>query len=487
MSARVVDTSGDARALTDTAPAPYKGAITTLAALMLLSATVAQAQDARITGHWQGALDVGAARLRLAVHITKDEQGKLAATLDSLDQNARGIPVARTTLTGNQIRLEIPAIRAEFAGSLNADGSELAGTFTQGVARPLRLKHVAQIAEPRRPQAPLPPFPYELIEVGSSGLAGTFTIPKNGGPFPAVLLISGSGPQDRDEGIAGHKPFWVIADFLSRRGFAVLRVDDRGTGRSQGNSAQQTLDDKTEDVLAGLRFLRSRPEIDTRHMGVIGHSEGGVIGPVAALRSTDIAFIVMLAGVGTSMDETLALQADNVLRSSGAPEEVVRLNHEIQSVIFRTLRAEPNLEVARDKLRTEWAKRKAGFPERIQRSMGSAADASFEQQLATVTSPAMRSLILHDPRSVLKQIRVPVLALNGSKDLQVSAAQNLPAITAALAEAGNTDFSIVNLPGLNHLFQKCDKCSIAEYGELEETFSLSALALVGEWLSAHVR
>ena len=458
-------------------------------------AEMAYAQPAGMVGIWQGTLDAGVMKLRLAVHIAAGANGGYTSTLDSLDQNAMGIPIEETTISGNKVRLDMPALHAQFEGVLNAAGSEIAGTFTQGEALPLTLKHVDKVETPARPQEPKPPFPYEAVDVGyeSGGvhLAGTLTMPRGQGPFPAALLISGSGPQDRDESLMGHKPFWVIADYLSRNGIAVLRVDDRGVGKSTGSSTGATLDDMAGDVLAGVSYLKGRKEIDGRHIGVIGHSEGGMVGPLAAARSAEIAFVVMLAGPGVSFQKAIdsgQSQAEAIMRQAGAPEDAIAWNNAMQNMMLRVLRADRDPKDALRDMQAELEKMKANLPEAQRAAMDAPqAAAQAKQQFEASVTPEMRTILLFDPAEVLRKVQAPVLALNGSRDMQVLAKANLPGIVAALAEGGNSDYTVAELPGLNHLFQSCKACTLGEYAQIEETFSPLALATVRDWLLRHTR
>jgi hypothetical protein len=444
-------------------------------------------------GIWQGTLDAGALKMRLVLHVVANGNGGFTSTLDSLDQNVFGIPVQQTTLSGNKLQLDMPGLRARFDGTLNEEGNEIAGIFTQGAPIALTLKRVDRVEMPSWPQEPKPPYPYDAVEViydnGPIHLAGTLTLPRGQGPFPAALLISGSGPQDRDESIMGHKPFWIIADYLTRRGLAVLRVDDRGVGKSSGNSRLLTLDDMAGDVLAGIAYLKGRKEIDPKHMGVIGHSEGGMVGPLAASRSSDIAFVVMLAGPGVSFQQAVDVhesQAELIMRQNGATEEAIAWNNAVQNMIFRILRQDRDAKAAVRDMRAELEKMKVNLSETRRAALDSpAAEAQMERQFMSVTSPEMRSILLSNPAEVLRKLKVPVLALNGSRDIQVSASLNLPAIAKDMTEAGNSDFAIIELPGLNHLFQECRTCAIAEYGELNETFSRRALHVLGDWLTTH--
>jgi pimeloyl-ACP methyl ester carboxylesterase len=444
-------------------------------------ASVALCAQSGVEGTWQGTLDVGAIKLRLGLHVAKNAQGELSSTLDSIDQSAMGIPVNVTTFRDNALHLDMPALHATYDGVLSAGGQEISGTFVQGVPLPLVFKRVEKLATLNRPQNPKPPYPYDAQDVayetkGGVKLAGTLTLPRGPGPFPAAILITGSGPQDRDESLLGHKPFWVIADYLTRRGVAILRLDDRGVGGSTGNSTRETLDDMAGDVVTGVEYLKGRKEIDAKHIGVIGHSEGGIVGPAAAARSADIAFVVMLAGTGVSGEQILYAQGEAVIRASGGSDRDVAQQHAMQDMIFRVLRSEKDDQAAVEQMMTEW---------KAERKNADASNDIVRAQFKGVTSPEMRSFIFYDPAEALRQLKVPVLALNGSRDLQVPPQQNLPPITAALAAAGNSDFTVSELPGLNHLFQKCKQCTVQEYAELEETFSPTALEIMGDWLVRH--
>jgi len=459
-----------------------------LAAFVILSSAV-HAQPAKIVGSWLGTLDAGPQKLRMGLHITGNDKGELTSSLDSLDQNALGIPVQQTSLTNNNLHLDIPAPPAQYDGALNSDGNELAGTFIQGAARlPLQFRRVDNLEAPgraNRPQNPRPPYPYDVEDVSYENkdvshennaihLAGTLTLPRGQGPFPAAVMITGSGPQDRDETLLGHKPFWIIADYLTRRGIAVLRVDDRGVGKSSGDSFRATLDDAAGDVLAGVEYLKGRKEIDPNHIGVIGHGEGGTIGPVAAARSAEIAFVVMLAGTGVTGEQVVYRQGELIQRAAGASDAALAQTRTLQETVFGTIRTEKDEAAAAGKLRA--ALDRFGLPA-----------AAVDGTIAQWNSPEMRSMLVFDPAQALSKVKAPVLALNGSRDLHVSPQQNLPAIAAALAQGGNTDFAIMELPGLNHVFQRCSKCTVDEYSELEQTFSPTALAIIGDWIMLHAR
>jgi pimeloyl-ACP methyl ester carboxylesterase len=268
-----------------------------------------------LEGNWEGTLKAGPLELRLAFHVTKGKAGAFRATFDSLDQGATGLPVEEAKQDGKAVTFTLKSLSASFEGKLDEAEATIAGTFKQaGAEFPLTLKRVDKVSMPRRPQTPKVPFPYreEAVRVenreGKATLAGTLTVPPGKGPFPAAILISGSGSQDRDETIFGHKPFLVLADALTRRGVAVLRVDDRGVGQSTGGVLDSTSEDMAGDVRAELAFLRSRPEIDPKRIGLIGHSEGGLIAPMVAAKDHEVAFIVLLAGTALPGEEILYQQ-----------------------------------------------------------------------------------------------------------------------------------------------------------------------------------
>jgi pimeloyl-ACP methyl ester carboxylesterase len=447
-----------------------------------------------IDGFWQGTLKVAVTELRLAFKISKKPDGTLTATMDSLDQGAKDIPIQEVRFKDNTLHLELKKINASFEGKMNQDGSEIAGLWKQsGLDLPLTLKPVAKPVELNRPQEPKKPYPYAEEEVAYQNkkagikLAGTMTLPRSKGPFPAVLLITGSGPQDRDETLMGHKPFKVLADYLTRRGIAVLRVDDRGVGQSTGDHAKATTMDFADDVEAGVAFLKSRPDIDPRQIGLIGHSEGGVIAPIVAGRSKDVAFIVMLAGTGITGEQILYLQGQAILKAMGvsAPQLLAR-QRIFQQILFTTMKAEPDNATAQKKIREVLAKETAKLTE-AEKKAAAKQQAALDAQIKTVLTPWFRFFITYDPTSALQNVKCPVLALNGEKDVQVDPKENLTAIAKALIAGGNQDYTSVELPNLNHLFQTCQTGAITEYGKIEETIAPAALQVIGDWIVKHTR
>jgi pimeloyl-ACP methyl ester carboxylesterase len=361
----------------------------------------------------------------------------------------------------------------------------LIATVAFAWGQPLR-----QLNGPNRPQDPKPPYAYQSIEVSYENkadrvkLAGTLTMPKTGGPFSAAILITAGFPQDRDQTMMGHKPFLVIADYLTRRGIAVLRVDDRGVGGSTGNSMQTTIGQMAADVLAGVDFLKERKDIDAKHIGVIGHSEGGTVGPLAASRSPEIAFVVMLAGAGVPIEQILYKQTETNERVAHVSEQNIKRNRKVREMMVRVLKSDLDQHAAAAKIRAEWAQMKENLPDADRENLESVST-WLEAELSFSSAQEFRSQLGQDPSETLRKLKVPVLALNGSRDVQSFPQQNLTPIVAALTAGANPDFMDAELPGLSHMFQTCKQCTMAEYGTIAQTFSPTALEIMGDWILRH--
>jgi len=433
------------------------------------------AKPSDIDGTWQGTLEYGQGmKLRVVAHIVTTADGP-AATMDSPDQGAAGIP-ASITRNGATVKLEVKSVGAVFEGKIDQGRDAMDGAFTQnGTPLPLTLKRVAEGAgvEPPRPQNPVKPYPYREEDVTYENpaagirLAATFTIPQGAGPFPAVLLICGSGPHDRDETLMGHKPFLVLADYLTRQGIAVLRADKRGAGKSGGNAAEATTADFATDAEAGVAWLKSRKEVDPRNIGLIGHSEGGAIAPMVAARNRDVAFIVMLAGPGVRGDELLVAQVMAGNQAAGMSHEAAVKSGAVEREALKLIESEKDPARLREKLEAIMPK------------------AELDQQWRTLTSPWFRFFLEYDPGAELRKVTCAVLALNGDKDTQVVSSQNLPAVRKALEAGGNKRFETVEFPGLNHLFQTAKTGAVSEYAQIEETMSPAVLAKVAGWILHH--
>ncbi len=445
--------------------------------------------DTDLTGLWLGTLQVGGTPLRIVLRVSRQENKTYSAKLDSPDQGVKDIPVRSFTLNESSVRAEIEAVGGVFEGKLFSGKDEIVGTWSQGGGSlPLTLKKTDFVSEPRRPQEPKRPFPYLEEEVSypnpasNNRLAGTLTLPKRGGPFPVALLITGSGPQNRDEELLGHKPFLVLSDYLTRQGLAVLRVDDRGVGKSTGNFAQATTLDFASDVRAGIAYLKTRKEINPAKIGLIGHSEGGLIGPMVAADSPDVAFLVLMAGPGLNGEQIIYLQSRLIAQTAGTPAAVLATQQEIQKRMFSVLKSEPNPETAQQKLMTEWEMQISNAPA-DQKARLEAQTETIKTLFHSQNNAWFRFFLTYDPLLALRKVKCPVLALNGEKDLQVPPAQNLPLIEEALKTGNNKDALVKQLPGLNHLFQTSKTGSPSEYSAIEETLSPTALKLIGAWIS----
>ncbi len=434
------------------------------------------AKPSDIDGAWLGSLDLGGVKLRVVFHIVNTEDG-LIATMDSPDQGQKGLPTTSVTREGANLKIEAKAIGGVFEGKIAADLSSIDGAFTQmGTAHPLLLKRVKDQAELelKRPQNPVKPYPYREEELAYNNkvqnvtLAATFTIPQGKGPFPGVVLITGSGPQDRDESLLGHRPFLVLADYLTRHGIAVLRADDRGTGKSTGVFANTTTADFATDTEAGIAYLKTRPEVDPHKIGLIGHSEGGIIAPMVAARDKDVTFIVMMAGTGVPGDQVLVAQSESIEVAMGkSPKEAAR-DAAKEKEMMKLIETEKDQAVLQNKLRAIMA--------------GDIPEAQIGLQIKQITSPWSRFFLTYDPATALRKLTCPVLAINGALDKQVLASQNLPAIRKALQESGNQHFEVDELPGLNHLFQTAKTGAPAEYAQIEQTMSPVALEKISTWI-----
>jgi len=440
-------------------------------------------------GPWSGQISLPPGPLNIAVVLTTDASGAWSGTIDIPAQGAKGIRLSNVVVDGRAVSFAMAGVPGDprFAGTLSDDGQAMTGTFSQGGASlPFELERGARTYA--RPQEPKPPFPYRADDVTyrndapGISIAGTLTLPQGAGPFPAVLLISGSGPQDRDSTLMGHRKFLLWADTLTRQGIAVLRVDDRGVGGTDRGPAQPTTMDFAGDVRAGLTFLAARPEIDPKRLGLIGHSEGANIAAIVAADDPRVRVIVMLGGTGVRGDEILLQQFEALAAAQGAPRAVIDWQLTIRRRVFDQVLAE-----------------KDGQPDETARQtlldslppVPGTADAAPGREVAMALfkslNPWLRYFMATDPRETLARVKVPVLALVGELDLQVVSRENVPAIRAALEAAGNTDATVRALPGLNHLFQTAKTGSVAEYEQIEETISPVVLSLVSEWIAARAR
>jgi uncharacterized protein len=434
-------------------------------------------------GVWQGAIAGNGMRLRLQLHVSHDDKKQLLAALDSPDQGVSGLPAIKVSQKENTFHFEIPVVKGSYTGTLNAPRNIISGSWTQGgVEQKLEFRRSDQLLALVRPQDPVKPYPYKEEEISFSNdpahisLSGTLTLPQGPGPFPAAVLLSGSGPHDRDETIEGHRPFLVLADHLTRKGIAVLRYDKRGAGKSTGNYDIATIEDFAADAQAAVAYLKTRKDVDPKRIGLIGHSEGGLTAPIVASRSTDIAWVVLLAAPALKGEDILLLQSELIMKVAGIGEEQISRTLDFNKQTYALARQEKDPAAFESKLND------------LVQSTGMGAlvpPATLQAQVRTMASPWFREILDYDPVPALQKTLCPVLALNGQKDLQVPPVENLSRIKKTLQDAGNKDVQADELPGLNHLFQHAPTGSPSEYGGIEETMAPEALDAVSAWVLKH--
>lgn len=461
-----------------------------------------------LEGTWKGQVHVNEnVQLPILFHFFKNAEGNYEGKWDSPTQNAIGLGFGKIEQKGDSLIVDIPLISGNYQGKfINKDS--IAGTWKQGganlalsFARDLNAQPITAETKPNRPQTPKPPFPYLSEDVEyfnqnkSIQYGATITLPKGNATsksnkFPAVILITGSGSQDRDETLFDHKPFAVIADYLTKRGIAVLRVDDQGVGKTTGHPQTATSADFAKDVKAGVQYLMTRKDIDFKKIGLIGHSEGGMIAPMVAENDPNVSFIVLLAGPGVSgakisdFQNTVGLTQAGI--ASNAIEEYLKLLRPVRDM------AEPgnNVEVIKKitAIYDDWkSKQTPELLKQLEITSDSTVIKSLENAYSLFHTPWWKFFLNHEPVPVLEKLNIPVLALNGAKDVQVDAALNLPPIENALKRSKSKNYKVIEIPGLNHLFQKCITCTSSEYANLEETFSPDALKIMGDWIEGVVK
>ena len=450
-------------------------------------AAAAQVPTRNVEGNWLAMLEVSGTKLRIVLKIEKSANS-YAAKFDSLDQGASDLPIDSIVLDGNKLTFSAAKFGINYEGTLNETGDEIAGTFKQGAgSTPLVFKRIAEVPKLNRPQDPKKPYPYDEEEVSyrtekdNLKISGTLTLPRGVGKYPAMLLITGSGSQDRNETIAGHRPFLVLADHLTRNGIAVLRVDDRGVGGTDMGSLSATSENFAEDVLAGVHFLKQRKEIDPKMIGLIGHSEGGMIAPIVATRSNDVAFIVLLAGLGQRGEDVIYTQTELIHKAQGTHVDTIRHTISLAKKINSIVKTETDEKRIEQRINEEIVAYDRTLGD-LQKKLFEPAAGNLKAFMPMYKTPWYRYFITYDPLPVLKNVRVPVLALNGELDLQVAWKENLDLIGAGLKAGGNQDVTIKAFPKLNHLFQTSQTGALSEYGQIEETISPEVLKTVSDWI-----
>lgn len=462
----------------------------TLVVFALMISISIYAQD--ITGSWYGTLNLQGTQLRIVFNLTQTDT-EYSASMDSPDQGAFGVPMTSATFEDSIVELAIPSATIQYKGTLKED-QKIVGIFKQGgLEIPLDLsREEAQKEEVRRPQEPTKPYPYYSEEIvfqnteAKVSLAGTLTLPEKEGVYPVVILITGSGPQNRDEEVFGHKPFLVLSDYLTRNGIGVLRYDDRGVGESTGDFSIATSADFATDVESAIAYLKTREEVAKDKIGLIGHSEGGLIAPMIASKSSDVAYIVLLAGPGMAGDQVLLSQQKLIGKSMGISKEKLLEAQNTNREIFEIVKQSESLAQLKVDL-TSFIKNQLeeNSNEEVPDEMSIEEYIAF--QVEQVATPWMRYFIMYDSTPELEKVTCPVLALNGEKDLQVASKENLEGIKNALEKGRNQNITIKELANLNHLFQESETGTLDEYANIEETFSLVALEEISKWILKQVK
>jgi len=446
----------------------------------------------KIKGSWSGPMKVGSAELTLVLNITVDEKNNFVVTIDSPDQGVNGIATSTVTITRDSLIVKSKILMGTYLGAFDENFSTLKGNWKQsGMTLPLDLHHSFEKYSVKRPQEPKPPYPYlerEVIvknENAKIELSGTLTIPEKGGPFPAVILITGSGAQNRNEELMGHKPFLVLADYLTRKGIAVLRCDDRGFGKSTGTFSTATILDFATDVSAAIEFLKTQKEIDTTKIGLAGHSEGGLVAPIVASERKDVAFLVLLAGPGLTGERILLMQAAIINRKAGLNDKELASDNLLRMKIYAAIKKNSDNEKATVKVKALFRSAKKKNPN--EKGLSQLDENQIGLFIQQCTTPWFRNFLVLDPIDYLSKIHCPLLALNGSLDVQVPAKENLEAIEKALIFGGNSSYTLEEIPGVNHLFQQAKTGNVDEYSKIEETMSPEVLEKIATWIGKEVK
>jgi pimeloyl-ACP methyl ester carboxylesterase len=451
---------------------------------------------------WSGILNAGGQKIELRLHLIQNEDKTYSSNWDVPLQKAIGIVSSKTDLVNSQLNIEIKAIAASYSGKMNAEANKIQGTWTQAghdfeLNMEPYLTSNPSIIESKppapKPQTPKPPFSYlskDIIYEGAKTkltYGATLTYPTNPSKFPLVILITGSGRQDRDETIFNHKPFAVIADDLTKKGYAVLRVDDRGTDKSTGNFIESTTEDFAQDVEEHIRYAKTLPMIDTNKIGLCGHSEGGLIAPLVASRNKSVAFIILMAGPGIKITELMALQNEAVLKSVGVGQNEIDSYLPLYKNLMKLVTQSTDQKMAIEKskeLTSQWFK--STNKDFVLATTNISTEADIDKYVGAMVGQLStkwwKYFANYDPQPTLQKVKCPVLAINGGADIQSVADQNLKGIQNSLLKGGNKKATIMKFDGLNHLFQKCTKCSVNEYGELETTIEPVVLEYISNWL-----
>jgi len=463
---------------------------TIIAFIIVTSISIASVFSQDISGDWSGKTKRGDKEITFVFTI-KLENSTYSSTMAVPTFRIDGIKPTATSFKNDTLVIDGSNVGMKYEGKYNKELHQFEGTYKEGaIVLSLNLKRGGvKIADSKRPQEPVKPYPYYEEEVvfknqkASVSLSGTLTLPSKKGKYPVAILISGSGPQDRDESFMGHKPFLVLSDYLTRQGIGVLRFDDRGHGKSTGDFGTATTADFADDVLSAVKYLKSRKDIDSKHIGLIGHSEGGIIAPLAANQTKDVSFIVLLASTGISGTELSVMQS-KTLRGFPVKDEVTYEQNTRKAIAIVTSNK------SNEEITTALTAHYNVFLRPILTSLGAPEkniNAFINGQLKTSLKPWSKYFLQYNPADEFEKLQIPVLSLNGSKDTQVDAKINQTGIKNALIKGKNKDYKIIELENLNHFFQECETGKMNEYRKIDQTFSPVALKEISNWVLKRVK
>ena len=458
---------------------------------ILLAICMVNAFSQNLSGVWHGKAKTPDNKEILFVFLFENNANGLTSTMAVPSFNVSDIKPKATTFENGKLSIDGSNVGMKYEGKLNETTNLIEGTYTEGgILLALTLKkgnpEMPKINRPQEPEKPYPYYEEQVIFENTEAdikLSGTFTRPNQKGKYPVVVLISGSGRHDRDGSMMTHRPFLVLSDYLTRKGIAVLRYDDRGFGESTGDFSKATTADFAQDVISAVNYLKSRSDINPNQIGLIGHSEGGIIAPLAANQTSDISFIVALAATGIPGSEVAVMQA-KTLRPFPVPDEDRFAENVRKTIQIATSDAEMPAKKSALNAHNE------AYLKPILKLLGATDEniSSFiEKETETVLKPWNIYFYNYNPSSEFEKLQIPVLSLNGSKDQQVDAIINQNAIRNALIKGENKNYKIVELENLNHLFQECETGNINEYKEIEQTMSPNALNEISTWILGNIQ
>ncbi|SFN62044.1 hypothetical protein SAMN05421741_10854 [Paenimyroides ummariense] len=447
--------------------------------ILLITLLFSFTSIAQIEGTWNGNIEIPNQKLPFVIHISK-ANNQLKVMGESPMQTDEKFPLEKITFQNDTLKISDSKLGMNYVGVLK-NPKQIEGKFSQrGMSFPLNLEKGE--FKLNRPQEPQPPFSYKTEDVTFENkeakikLAGTLTMPNGKGKFPAIVLVAGSGTNDRNEELFGHKPFMVIADHLTKNGYAVLRYDKRGVASSEGNFAKATVFDFASDAKAAIKYLKTVKEIDSKKIGVLGHSEGGSVAQIIASEDSSVNFIILMASLGIKGSDGLVLQNDAFAKAMGLPELTRALNKKLNEKTYEIIMRNDSKEKANKELK-EYYKTTVHYK--------NATDEELDERIKGLYSEHIRQLLLFDPIDYLPKINCEVLAINGTKDLQVTSVENLAGIAKGLGSKGK--LQIISYDGLNHLFQPATTGLDSEYGEIETTIEPKVLEDITKWLNEKVK